>query len=810
MEQKGIFSLEINDGLLQLSAVTDNIIRVVYTKKEKVLDSSALEIDKGVVDCAFSVADKDYCYELTTGKLVILVDKENGSLSFAKDGNTLLCQKAAALSEIPFYKYVNAGERANVRTEKTIDGERHFVDGLERIEAGKAYQAKMYFSFDEKEHIYGFGQAEDGIFDYRFHTQYLYQHNMRIPMPFFQSDKKYGILADCGCLMTFSEDKEAVLTLDSVEQLDYYFIAGDSADEVVKGFRFLTGKAAMLPKWAYGFVQSKEAYKSQQEILDIAKKYRALDLPIDCVVQDWNSWEPGTWGSKYIDKKRYPDVASMNKELHDMHVHSMISIWPTMSGNTYDYEQMKAIDGLLLDDMTYDAFSKEAREVYFKELNDELLSGGFDSWWCDSTEPFSGPDWNGEEKREEAVRFALVGEEHKKFLGQDRANLYAVYHAKGLYEHQKAMYPAKRVLNLTRSGYPGSQKYGTMLWSGDICATWDVFRKQIAEGLNMGLSGMPYWTFDVGGFFTVNENWQHRGCAANEDPTPKWFWKGDYEEGVDDYGYRELYVRWFQMGAFLPMFRSHGTDTPREIWNFGKPGEPFYDAIAKMMRFRYKLMPYIYSQAGRVVIKDDTMFRSLLFDFAEDDIAKTVSDEFMLGRNILVCPVTEPMYYEKNNVQIQTNLMKKCYLPAGCEWYDILTGEKFKGGSYIERKTPIDEFAAFVKAGSVIPMEAELSYADEVVETPLEFHIYPGADSSQIYYEDAGDGYGYENGEYLMYSVSWKDDKKKLTIEKLAGTVSETASEIKGSIRGRECVACMEGAKVLFRLQNDKAEVVFE
>ncbi|OYO67762.1 glycoside hydrolase, partial [Lachnotalea glycerini] len=436
-----------------------------------------------------------------------------------------------------------------------------------------AYKGKLKFLWQSDESIHGLGQGEEGIYNYRGNVQYLYQHNMRIPIPFFISNKGYGILVDCGCLMTFNDDaRGSYLYMDMVDQLDYYFIAGESVDERIAGYRRLTGKAVMLPKWAYGYVQSKEAYHTQEELLEVAKEYRKRKIPLDCIVQDWNTWESGAWGNKKVDKKRYPNIKEMNQMLHEMNVHSMVSIWPVMTAGTDNHEEMKEKGFLFNDNTTYNAFIEEARSLYWKQVREELFSGGFDAWWCDSAEPFSGPDWNGEHRREPWERFSIVGEEHKKFLGADCANIYPVAHAKGIYENQRKEDGNKRVLNLTRAGYASSQKYATMFWSGDTSATWNTLCKQITEGLNMCMSGMPYWTLDIGGFFTVNENWKNRGCSSNEDPTPKWFWRGDYEEGVNDLGYRELYVRWLQYGAFLPMFRSHGTDTPREIWNFGEPG----------------------------------------------------------------------------------------------------------------------------------------------------------------------------------------------------------------------------------------------
>lgn len=787
--EKRELEFRLKDGKCRLQAVRDNIIRCSFTKKEEWREESPVGISCST-EGDFAVEEDGGRVRARTGEILLEADQRDGSFCWmdAADGHVLLREGRKELTEAPYMVYNTGGEKPVIHRVQTVDGERNFVKNLRAVEDHKAYHAKLSFQWAPDEHIHGLGQGEEGIYDYRGNIQYLYQHNMRIPVPFFVSDKGYGVLVDCGSLMTFNDDcRGSWLYLDMVEQLDYYFIKGDSLDEIIAGYRFLTGKAVMLPKWAFGYVQSKEAYRTQDEMLETAEKYRSLDIPIDCLVQDWNTWEPGKWGNKRVDKKRYPDLAAMNRKLHDMHIHTMVSVWPNMNAGTEDYEEMKDAELLLNDYATYDAFSEKGREIYWKQAERELFSGGFDSWWCDSTEPFSGPDWNGEFKREPWERFRLVGDEHRKFLGAGRANLYAAAHAKGIYENQRKAAPDKRVLNLTRSGYASSQKYGTVLWSGDIYASWDILRKQIHEGLNMCMSGMPYWTLDIGGFFTVNENWRHRGCSCNEDPTPKWFWSGDYETGVDDYGYRELYVRWFEYGAFLPMFRSHGTDTPREVWNFGKKGEPFYDALVKTIELRYRLMPYIYSSAARVWSEDYTMLRSLLFDFAEDKKAAVLGDEFMFGDSLLICPVTEPMYYEKNSEKINREKKWACYLPAGADWYDFHTGERFDGGQEMIADTPIDRIPVFVKAGSVIPMEQRLTYADECVDTPFEIHIYPGADASFALYEDEGDGYGYEKGGYNSISLKWKEQEKTLCI----GGADHVFAQ---GLKGRTCHVILEGS----------------
>lgn len=757
---------DTNQGKFMIYGITENILRCVYTRREEILQESPLGIEVAA-GADISVEEGESSYKVSTGKICVELDKESGKFTWYDkvSGEVLLREGGKELTENPLMVYSTGDEKAVIRRVQTVDGERNFVENLKPTLDHMAYKAKLYFQWEDGEQIHGLGQGEEGIYDYRGNVQYLYQHNMRIPIPFLVSNRKYGILADCGSLMTFNDDcRGSYLYMDTVEQMDYYFIAGDTMDEIIAGFRKLTGKAVMLPKWAYGYVQSKEAYHDQEEVVATADEYRKRGIALDCIVQDWNTWKDGFWGNKLVDKERYPNLKAMNKSLHDMHVHSMVSVWPNMNAGTENYEEMEAAGYLLHDYATYDAFDEKARELYWKQADEELFSGGFDSWWCDSTEPFSGPDWNGEHLREPWERFKLVGDEHKKFLRADRANLYAVAHAQGIYENQRKTAPDKRVLNLTRSGYAGAQKYGTMLWSGDTCATWTNFKKQITEGLNMCMSGMPYWTLDIGAFFTVGEKWQNRGCGCNTDPQAKWFWQGAYDEGVADLGYRELYVRWFQYGTFLPMFRSHGTDTPREIWNFGEPGEIFYDALEKSIRLRYRLMPYIYSMAGKVCLEDYTMLRSLLFDFPEDAVAAGMDSEFMFGDSLLVCPVTEPMYYEQNSRELQTEKRWKCYLPAGENWIDFYSGEVWEGGQWIDMPVSMEQIPVFVKAGSIIPMEQGLQYASEEVDTPLELRVYPGKDGEFILYEDGGDDYGYEDGIYNRISISWNDKDRKLRV----------------------------------------------
>ena len=760
-------------GIYMIMPVSDSIIRCVYTVLDDVKESSELIIpqENTLKKCVWS--EEAAGWRLLTDELDVFINSADGHICYKdRAGKILLCEAGREAEKKAIIHYTTNGEPPVIERVKTIDGERNFVKNLQKVEAGTASKAKIHFDFAEDERIYGLGQAEEGISDYRYEDQYLYQHNMRIPMPFFLSSRGYGMLTDCGSVMTWHGGKEdSYLFLDTVYQADTYFIAGENADDIIAKLRRLTGKAVMLPRWAFGYIQSKEMYHSAKELLDVVKEYRSREVPLDCVVQDWKSWRPEHWGEKSLDPERYGDIEERFRELHDdLHAHTMISVWPTAAEGTKDYQQFLEKGYLLNDCSTYNAFDEDARALYWKQANEGLFSKGFDAWWCDSTEPFSGKDWCGEMKREPWERYYIVSEEHKTFISPEKSNLYALQHAKGIYENQRKTTGKKRVVNLTRSGYAGSQKYGAILWSGDIAASWKTMKEQIVEGLQMGLSGYPYWTLDIGAFFTVRENWEHRGCDNSSNPNMVWFWNGDYEEGVDDLGYRELYTRWLEFGTFLPVFRSHGTDTPREIWNFGEPGTMFYDAIAKFIRLRYRLMPYIYSMAADVHFHDSTMMRSLFFDFADDPEAGKVTDGYMFGHSLLVYPVTEPMYYDRNSEPVEREHKRTCYLPAGCGWYDFWTEEYFAGGQYVTVDAPIDRIPLFVKEGSILPMIDQIMYSDAAEGMELKLNVYTGKDAAFCYYEDCGDGYGYEKGEYAATQFSYDEKTETLSQTQRSGS----------------------------------------
>ena len=593
-----------------------------------------------------------------------------------------------------------------IRVIKTVDGQRTYIDNLVPVFDRMAWRAHITFSFGKEERIFGFGQDEAGVWDKRGQMTYLYQHNMRAPVPMFVSSRGYGVLFNCACLMTVDDTGEnCVVTLECVEQADLFILQG-SMDEIVAAYRELTGRASPMPAWVFGYWQSRERYCTQQELVDVVRRYRDLKVGLDVIVQDWKTWSGDEWGDKHLDPERYPDLSAAMEEIHALGAHALVSVWPNMNARCRDHEEFAACGKLLNDYSTYDAFDPEARRLYWRQAERELYRGGFDGWWCDSTEPFSAPDRGGEVLLPEQERYRLVGGEHERYLDPAAANAYSLAHARGIFENQ----PAGPVVNLTRSGWAGIQKYGVILWAGDTSASWQELRREIVKGLSISLSGIPYWTVDAGAFFAGGTPcW--RKWKGDPDAAPVWFWHGDYDSGVADLGYQELYTRWLQFACFLPVFRSHGTDTPREIWNFD---EPFRDAIRQTIALRYRLMPYITDMARRVTQEHFTIMRALSFDFPDDPMAWRVEDQFMFGTQILVCPVTEPMLYQAGSTPLifERTPTRTCYLPSGTNWIDFWTGRAYSGGQYVSLPLELARIPVFVRDGSEIPMQEGLQFTE--------------------------------------------------------------------------------------------------
>ncbi|MGE5852715.1 MAG: TIM-barrel domain-containing protein, partial [Deltaproteobacteria bacterium] len=397
-----------------------------------------------------------------------------------------------------------------------------------------------------------------------------------------------------------------------------------------------------------------------------------------------------------------------------------------------------------------------ARACYWQQANRGLFTHGVDAWWCDCTEPFEA-DWKGAVKPEPEERLRINTEEAKRYLDPELINAYSLLHSEGMYHGQRQVTEAKRVVNLTRSAYLGQQRYAAITWSGDVVATWETLRRQIADGLNFCMTGVPYWTTDIGAFFVGRK-------------PEMWFWSGDYDAGVDDLGYRELYVRWFQFGAFLPMFRSHGADTPREIWRFGEPGDPMYEALVKFLQLRYRLLPYIYSLAGWTTYQAYTMLRALPFDFRHDPAVFDVADQFMFGPALLVNPITRPMYYTRNSIPLtDVDRKRSVYLPAGTDWYDVWTGKRYAGGQTISADASLATLPLYARAGSIVPIGPEIQFTGDRPDAPIELWVYPGQDGAFTLYDDEGDNYNYEQGSFTTIHLAWNDRTRQLTLDHRQG-----------------------------------------
>lgn len=612
-------------------------------------------------------------------------------------------------------------------------------------DAGTAsYQVRGSFLLEKDEPVYGVGQVMDGKLNRRNSMHHLQNENMFTYSPYFMSPVKgYAVYWDNYSISDYMDAPQELAFTSLGHCADYYFMYGGNADGIIANVRDLTGKAPMLPLWAYGFFQSKERYHTQEENLGVLKKYRQLQIPIDCMIQDWRYWPEyhqtdSAWNSHSFDPERFPDPKGWADEIHKLNAKLMIVAWPGFGPKT---EQRKELDakGMIINFDTwppqsgarpYDVYNPEALDIYWKYLNKGIFSYiGNDGWWLDSTEP-------------DHINRKESDYDLPTHLGSYRSvkNAYSVMHNSGIATHQKAVNKDKRVVILTRSGFIGQQRFGSNTWSGDVVSTWDMLEKQIPAALNYTLMGIPNWNSDIGGFFAGR--WNEGGGAKNPE-------------------YQELYVRWMQFGAFCPMMRSHGTELPREIWNFGKRGEWCFDAQEKMINLRYRLLPYIYSTSWGVSHNDGTFMRALVMDFPSDKKTHDLGGEYMFGRSVLVTPVTKPGVTEW-----------QVYLPEGTAWWDFWTNEKQQGGRTVNRAVTKDILPLYIKAGSILPFGPKVQYSTEKNWDNLEIRVYPGADGTFTLYEDENDNYNYENGAYATITFRWDDAARRLTIENREGSFS--------------------------------------
>lgn len=748
-------------GRLQLEPKCCNIIRIRYTHG-KMQERTPLGF-LGSPDYAdWWYDDQEHEILLKTDQLQLRISKENTAITYHRaDGTLLLAEKRRAMEAF----------HAPVIGEKEVWAEVRTPDGVKRVRKAASdrslYHTWLHLRFQEDEKLFGLGQAEEGLLDLRGSVQYLHQANRKIAIPFLLSSKAWGMLWTTAGPAIFQDTQYgSYFCTEADEEMDYYFIAGYCLDDVTAGYKALTGSAAMLPRWAYGFIQSQERYETQEELLEIAAEYRRRNIGLDALVLDWCTWPDGEWGQKSLDPSRFGRMKGTIDALHAQNVRLLISIWPNMAEQCGNYREF-AEKGLLLPSSDiYDAFSPEGRALYWKQVREGLLIHGFDGWWCDSSEPFT-PEWTHTEKPDPSVMYHEYVTTAAQHVPLQYGNAYGLVHAQTIFEGMCADAPGKRVVNLTRSAHTGQQRYGAILWSGDTEASWETLRRQIPAGLNFCAAGFPYWTVDIGAFFVK------RGA--------QWFWRGDYPDGMQDLGYQELFVRWFQYGAFLPIFRSHGTDVRRELWHADGLEGRFYQALLAANRLRYRLLPYIYSLAAEAWRNGKTLHRMLAFDFLHDPRALEIKDQFMLGSDLMVCPVTQPMYYEANSKPAEQDTLRTVYLPEGSGWYDFYTDIWYQGGQTIQANAPIEVIPLYVRAGTILPLtEASSSTADR---SPIDLIIYPGENGSLDLYDDEGDGYGYEAGLCSSIRFSWNDQQSLLTIDRRCGSYPGMPEELVFHVR---------------------------
>lgn len=777
---------------LRIVFITEAIVRVTYTENRPFAAQQSLIVTSKKSYTNYCLEEDDASFTISTAALTVIVSKKYGAIRFLNSAGKLLTREPECGGKwlTPKEVYRNIfGKDILIEDGQSIDGARANADKYESVFDRIAFEAKLEFIFTESEALFGLGSHEEGYGNLRGKSRELYQQNMKAVVPYFVSTRGYGILLDCCSLMTFHDDAlGSYWWADVVDELDYYLIQGNTFDNVTAGYHELTGNVPLLPKWAFGYVQSKERYVNASELVNVVRQYRRRRIPLDAIVLDWKSWPNGSgWGQKSFDSIRFPEPDKFIDELHAMSARLIVSIWPIMTGGCPDQSELLERNLMLGNQATYNAFLPEARECYWQQTERGLFAHGVDAWWCDCTEPFEA-DWYGAVKPEPHTRLAINTGQSKQYLDAGVINAYSLLHSQGIYEGQRRTNPAKRVVNLTRSSYAGQHRYSSITWNGDICATWETLRRCIPEGVNFCAAGEPYWTVDIGGFFIDN------------DPE-LWFWRGSYRDGCrgltnmdalepdthdtgcSDLGFWELYTRWIQYGVFLPMFRSHGTDAPREIWRFGEEGSFFYDIIAKYIRLRYQLMPYIYSLAAHVMLFGRMFMRALALDFPEDQNTHDITNQYLFGSALLVCPVTEPMYYGPGSQAITGQAKtRSVYLPVGAGWFNFWDGRFYEGGQIVFAEAPLEVIPLYARGGSILPITQAMQYVDEIPNAAYEVRVYCGADADFILYEDEGDSYNYEIGAYALIHFKWSEKEKQLVISARQGCFPEIVKEREYSI----------------------------
>lgn len=680
-------------GSLRLEVCSDSIIRILYTPTSSFPDVKHYAVVKTSWPAThFTLESNDKDVTLSTSRLKVTVTRKDGVIVFTDVAGKRLMQ-----------------DSSRTMTPVVVNGE-------------KTYRAEVFIPlWGSPEGFYGLGQHQAGVWNYRGEAVDISQDNTNISVPLVISTNGYGLFWDNPSRSRWNNRFQQSLYISSevADQIDYYFIYGPAFDKIVAAYRQLTGAAPMFGRWAYGFWQCKNRYQSQKELLEVAHQYRERHIPVDNIVQDWFWWKVK---GDFQFNEHFPDPENMIADLHRNHFHLMISVWPYFDPGSKVYEEMDKLGyfiartkvagfhpaGMAL----YDAFNPAARKLYWSLMDDALFKIGADAWWLDTTEP----ETEGRETNILVTSHVAIGN------GARYANLYPLMTTTGVYDGQRSASDRKRVFILSRSAYAGIQRNATAAWSGDINSDWETFKRQIPAGLNLMVSGIPYWTTDIGGFTDG-----HPGDPA----------------------YRELFVRWFEYGAFCPIFRVHGSRPHNELWSYGTDVQ---EILTRYDTLRYRLMPYIYSLAWHVTHSNYTLMRPLVMDYLEDVKARNIGDQFMFGPALMVSPVTDPRVDQR-----------RVYLPSG-RWSNFWTGEELRGERFITAAAPLETLPLFVRAGSIVPMGPAMEYTGQKPEDPIELRVYPGADADFTIYEDDGLTYDYEKDAYATIPIHWDDAKNTLTI----------------------------------------------
>jgi alpha-D-xyloside xylohydrolase len=686
----------IGSEIMDVTVCSDSVIHVV-TKPRETAESGPkpwmLDRNQSCPGASFQFVQDAHSATLKTSILQVELNLERGNLSFHDASGDSLLREGGSVP----------------RTYEPV-----------QLNGESTYRTTDRFSPTSTEALYGLGQHQNGMFNYRGATIELAQDNTDVAIPVLMSSKGYALLWNTAALTYVDNRFPLELTLSSIagSSIDYYFLFGPELDAIIHEYRTMTGHAPLLPKWAYGLFQSKDRYVSLDEIGAIARRYRQEHIPLDVIVQDWFWWK--TEGDPEFNAN-YHDVPKDLESLHQENIHTMISVWGLLDPQSETYKILDSKHLLVPDAHVYDPSSAEARDIYWNRLPGKLLSEGWDAFWLDSAEPEEyWPHMGDGILRDKKL---AIGN------GAEYTNVFPLLHTTGVQDNWKATTEQKRIFLLTRSAFLGEQRVGATVWSGDVYSTFWGLSHQVPAGLNFALSGHPYWTTDIGGYWPP------------------------YPGSLEKPEFQELYARWFEFGTFCPVFRTHGHRPHNEIWTYDKV-EP---TLVEYDRLRYRLMPYIYSLAWKVTSEDYTIQRPLVMDWRTDERTRDIGDQFMFGPAILVNPVLTGGATHRT-----------VYLPNST-WYDFWTGESIKGGQEIVAEAPLNRMPLYVRAGSILPLGPRIEYATQVSTEPLELRVYRGADGAFDLYDDAGDGYGYEHGQHSVTHLRWEDGSGTLTLSTREG-----------------------------------------